>query len=253
MKILVSGAFRQGDAGSPSPATVFFRNRGIDIVTKPDVRNEPVEFRVGADGTSGYRDGTELPLPEWLSRIRNSQQLRLVLDAHDVVPTSDGDLEFRVRPRPLASQAGALDATDGLFVAATGAKNTGACNAVGCAAAGCGAVGGGGGGCGAVGCGAAGCGAVGCATVGCAAAGRGGGGCAAAGCAGVGCGAAGCGAVAGGGGGCAAAGCAAAACGAVLCAAAGCAAVACGANSGACGAAACALDALCAANAGWPP
>jgi len=245
MQILVSSVFQQ--AGEQ--AGTFVRNAEPEVVVGHDIGGHPIEFTVDVTGTSGSRDGVEFVLPEYVATIRSTRQLRLVLAAHDLdTGSTAGHVRFKVRP---------LGTVDGPSVSfpSFGTEETRmadcaavSCGTVGCAAAGsggsgCGAAGSGGGGCGAAGCGAvgcaaAGCAAVGCATVGCAAAGRGGGGCAAAGCGAVGC---------------AAAGCAAAACGAVGCAAAGCAAVACGAASGACGAAACALDALCGANAGWPP
>jgi len=235
MKILVSSAFRDHAADRPHwPA--FTPNVQPDSIIRYDSERQPVTFRVDASGTTAERSGSPVSIPPRIAMIRSSEQLRLMLEAHDLVPAASAGIEFEIAPFHVpGSFIGAQERAP----ICSGAG----CGAVGCAAVGCAAAGGGGSGCGAagcaaVGCAAAGCGAVGCAAVTCAAAGKGGGGCAAAGCGAVGC---------------AAAGCAAAACGAVICAAAGCATVACGAATGACGAAACALDSLCGANAGWPP
>ena len=235
MKILVPSAFRTDGAADGHHPPMFPPNALPDSIVEHDVEDQQVRFTVDGSGTTARRFGVPVSIPPRIAMIRNSEQLRLMLDAHDLVPMASAGIEFDIRPW---QAPGATDGPERLAACAAAG-----CGAVGCATVGCAAAGGGGGGCAAagcagVGCAAAGCAAVGCAAVACAAAGKGGGGCAAAGCGAVGCGAA---------------GCAAAACGAVLCAAAGCATVACGAATGACGAAACALDSLCGANAGWPP
>ncbi|MGK7924047.1 MAG: hypothetical protein AB4290_02130 [Spirulina sp.] len=242
MKILVSSAFqREAEYVGRSPS-VFPQNTKLDSIIEYDTSGQPVEFRVDETGTSGYKNGVKVSIPERFSIIKSSSQLRFVLEAHDLITSQAGDVDFRVRPLASGdSGAGAtlVEANLGVMFDCAGAG----CAGVGCVTVGCVTAGKGGGGCGAAGCAeagcaAAGCGAVGCAGAACAAAGKNTGGCGAAGCAAVGCVAAGCGA---------------AACAAVGCLAAGCATVACGAATGECGAAACALDAFCAANAGWPP
>ncbi|MFZ6766883.1 hypothetical protein ACO0LM_07320 [Undibacterium sp. Di26W] len=258
MQILVASAFQKQSRN----VTAFLQNTDSESVFEHNTSGESIEFKVDGIGTSGFMDGIQLALPEQLARIKNTHQLRLVLTAHDLVSSAAGEVAevtLRVRPAGVNGYATNIDdvnthtpvtepqdgkqITYAMATCAAAGGTGGGCGAVGCATVGCAAAGAGGGGCAAagcagVGCAAAGCGAVGCATVACAAAGKGGGGCAAAACGAVGC---------------AANGCAAAACGAVACALNGCATVACGAATGACGAAACGFDALCGANAGWPP
>jgi len=249
MKVLVSSAFQQDEEHVGVFPSVFPQNQKLDSIIAYDTSGQPIQFKVDVTGTSGYRNGVKVSIPEQFSIIKSSSQLRFVLEAHALIASQTGDVDFRVRSLANAGsrsgaghQSGIGEAELGVMGVMSDCAGAG-CAGVGCVTVGCAAAGKGGGGCAAAGCAAVGCAGAGCAAVGCAgaacaAAGKGGGGCGAAGCAAVGCGAA---------------GCAAAACAAVGCLAAGCATVACGAATGACGAAACALDALCGANAGWPP
>src|SRR5207253_367775 len=97
MKVLVASAFRRQGADRPQPPT-FPANVQTDSMARYDSDDQPVTFRVDASGTTAERFGVPLSLPRRLATIRNSEQLRLMLDAHDLVATSATSLELEILP-----------------------------------------------------------------------------------------------------------------------------------------------------------